>query len=108
MLHNFGKGLHLCYMAKTLVHFFCGRYILKVIPKLFVQSAKVSSLYYRKDLSNKAGRNFFFFERYDLNTGWDGTFKGKPLNEGVYVYIIDAVVRGKYIFLKGNVSLIRN
>jgi len=25
MLHNFGKGLHHCYMAKTLVHFFCGR-----------------------------------------------------------------------------------
>lgn len=26
------------------------------------------------------------FETNDVNTGWDGTFRGVPVQEGVYVY----------------------
>lgn len=26
------------------------------------------------------------FETNDVNTGWDGTFRGIPVQEGVYVY----------------------
>ncbi|RMG93855.1 MAG: hypothetical protein D6706_14815 [Chloroflexi bacterium] len=29
------------------------------------------------------------FESYDPDEGWDGTFKGEPLNPGVYVYYLD-------------------
>jgi len=25
----------------------------------------------------------------DINTGWDGTYKNKKLDEGVYVYVVD-------------------
>ncbi|HXH18438.1 MAG TPA: choice-of-anchor L domain-containing protein, partial [Chitinophagales bacterium] len=53
------------------------------------------------------------FESFDPATGWDGTYRGKLCNPGVYVYYLDAkFVRGvkppdleKY--RKGSVTLIR-
>jgi gliding motility-associated-like protein len=48
------------------------------------------------------------FESNDQNIGWDGTFKGKALNEGIYVYTFNAVVKGESIFQKGNFTLMRN
>jgi len=30
----------------------------------------------------------FIFETSDINTGWDGTYKGKPAEQGAYVYKI--------------------
>ncbi|MES2592065.1 MAG: gliding motility-associated C-terminal domain-containing protein [Bacteroidota bacterium] len=48
------------------------------------------------------------FETTDINTGWDGTYKGEVLNLAVFVY----VVKGKYksgeeIDQKGNVTLLK-
>ena len=47
------------------------------------------------------------FKTADKNIGWDGTFKGKPALSGVYVYYINAIVKGSTINTQGNVSLIR-
>lgn len=53
------------------------------------------------------------FESRDQMTGWDGTYRGKPLNPGVYVYyvdidFIDGIVPKEYLeYKKGSVTLIR-
>ncbi|MGI6291254.1 MAG: gliding motility-associated C-terminal domain-containing protein [Bacteroidales bacterium] len=48
------------------------------------------------------------FETYDINIGWDGTFRGKDCSPGVYVYYLEATCLGElFYFRKGNVTLIR-
>jgi gliding motility-associated-like protein len=48
------------------------------------------------------------FETTNIDEGWDGTYKGKPQPEGVYVYQINAVTSSGKPFVKhGNITLIR-
>lgn len=48
------------------------------------------------------------FESSSLSLGWDGTFKGSPVNMGVYVYYLDATfLDGSESVLKGNVTVAR-
>lgn len=47
------------------------------------------------------------FETKDKNIGWDGTFKGQPALSGVYVYYINAIVKGDTINVQGNTTLFR-
>ncbi len=48
------------------------------------------------------------FESNDPEIGWDGIYKGKLMEPGVYVYYISAtVISGEKIIKKGNISLIR-
>jgi len=41
---------------------------------------------YRLYIYNRWGQ--LIFETSDINTGWDGTYKGKPVEQGTYVYKI--------------------
>ncbi len=46
------------------------------------------------------------FESYGVNDAWDGTFKGQPVMDGVYIYMIDAeATDGEHYYLHGNVTL---
>ena len=48
------------------------------------------------------------FESNDVTKGWDGTYKGNPLNNGVFVYYISAtMLDNKQIKTKGDVTLTR-
>ena len=48
------------------------------------------------------------WETTDINLGWDGTYKGQPMNTGTYVYYAKIVNNlGKTITAKGNVALVR-
>ncbi|MCB0667015.1 MAG: gliding motility-associated C-terminal domain-containing protein, partial [Saprospiraceae bacterium] len=48
------------------------------------------------------------FETQDLNVKWDGTFRGEPVNPGVYMYIIQGdCVNLDNFQLAGNVTVIR-
>ena len=48
------------------------------------------------------------FETENVAKGWDGSFKGKPMNPAVFVYYINATLNnGEKITKKGNISLIR-
>jgi gliding motility-associated-like protein len=48
------------------------------------------------------------FETADINVGWDGTFKGEPLNTGVFVFRLEGKTwNGQAYSLKGNVTLMR-
>jgi len=39
--------------------------------------------------------------------GWNGNFRGKPMNTAVYVYILEATVKGSSFEKHGNITLIR-
>ena len=44
----------------------------------------------------------------DPDSGWDGTFKGSPVQPGVYVYAIRALMKtGDVIIRTGDVTVIR-
>jgi gliding motility-associated-like protein len=48
------------------------------------------------------------FESRDLAVGWNGEYKGKPMDQGVYVYTaIIELLSGEVITRKGNVTLVR-
>lgn len=48
------------------------------------------------------------FETTQLNKGWDGTYKGKKCDPGVFVYYLDATCLNRdKLVKKGNVTLIR-
>jgi gliding motility-associated-like protein len=48
------------------------------------------------------------FETNDINKGWDGMFKGKALDQGVYGYYMTFTCNnGEQSFKKGNISLMR-
>jgi gliding motility-associated-like protein len=48
------------------------------------------------------------FSSTDLKTCWDGTYKGKKMNTGVFVYYLKAnLYNGSEITKKGNVNLFR-
>ncbi|MBL4736276.1 MAG: gliding motility-associated C-terminal domain-containing protein [Flavobacteriales bacterium] len=48
------------------------------------------------------------FESNDVNTGWDGTFKGKSMNPAVYVYYLEGVfTNSTEIKKQGNITLVR-
>jgi gliding motility-associated-like protein len=48
------------------------------------------------------------FETSNVENSWDGTYKGKKMDTGVFVYKADGVsIDGKSFKFKGNITLIR-
>jgi gliding motility-associated-like protein len=48
------------------------------------------------------------FESNDINIGWDGTYKGKPMNEGVFTYYVKVKFKyGEEQLKQGNITLVR-
>ncbi len=48
------------------------------------------------------------FESKDITEGWDGTYRGEPMNAATFVYYVTGTTTdGKTLSQKGNVSLIR-
>ncbi|TNE63544.1 MAG: hypothetical protein EP344_04375 [Bacteroidetes bacterium] len=48
------------------------------------------------------------FQANDLNSGWDGTFRGNPLNPGVYVYyVVVRFIDGESVLFRGDVTVVR-
>ena len=48
------------------------------------------------------------FETNDIKNGWDGTYKGKKLDQGVYGYYMTFKCNnGQESFKKGNITLLR-
>jgi gliding motility-associated-like protein len=48
------------------------------------------------------------FESNDYRNTWNGTYKGKPLPDGTYYYIVSyKLINGKSAYVKGNVTILR-
>lgn len=47
------------------------------------------------------------FESVDVTNGWDGTYKGKPMDTAVLVYYLQTTNNGNQVNKKGNISLVR-
>jgi len=71
---------------------------------LYVRGYLINELYFA--VYNRWGE--LVFETTDKNKGWDGNYKGRPADVGVFGYYLKAKCpNGKEIFKKGNVTLIR-
>lgn len=48
------------------------------------------------------------FESYDLQHGWDGTYKGLMCSDGVYVYLLDwKDINNRYYRTNGHITLLK-
>lgn len=48
------------------------------------------------------------FESQDYKNDWDGTYKGKPVADGTYYYVIDyELINNTTVLKKGNVTILR-
>jgi len=71
---------------------------------LFVRSNFIKTLYFA--VYDRWGEKVW--ETTDQNSGWDGTFKGEPENNGVFGWYLKATLySGKLVTQKGNVTLMR-
>jgi gliding motility-associated-like protein len=69
---------------------------------LFVRGAGIMEFEFK--LYDRWGE--MIFSTTELNTGWDGTNKGKALNTGVFVYAIEGkYLNGENFSQKGNITL---
>ena len=60
----------------------------------------------RAQVFNRYGSRVF--ESPDYDNTWDGTYKGKPLPDGTYYYVLEFVLlNGKRQVLKGDVTILR-
>ena len=61
---------------------------------------------YQMEVFNRWGE--LLFVTNDINVGWDGTYMGNDVTEGIYIYKISLVdYNGKHISKKGNFTLVR-
>ncbi|MEX0811017.1 MAG: gliding motility-associated C-terminal domain-containing protein [Chitinophagales bacterium] len=72
---------------------------------LYVRSPRLSSLVF--EVFDRWGK--MVFRTTDVEQGWAGTYpNGKAVNEGVYMYVVEAEFdNGKSKVFKGNVTLLR-
>jgi gliding motility-associated-like protein len=71
---------------------------------LYVRSSIVEELVFR--VYNRWGE--LVFETSDINTGWDGSFKGKKMDPDVYDYYLEGYcIDGQSFLIQGNITLIR-
>lgn len=72
---------------------------------LYLRVKNISNLSFT--VSKKLGRNIFLST--DINSGWDGNYKGKPSKEKDYTFTLEATtINGKSLSLSGNICLIRD
>jgi gliding motility-associated-like protein len=72
--------------------------------ELFVRGKGVD--FFTFSVFNRWGQ--LVFQTSSLDVGWDGDYKGKPVNAGVFVYVLKGeFVNGEEIDLKGNVTLVK-
>ncbi|MFT5183704.1 MAG: gliding motility-associated-like protein [Flavobacteriales bacterium] len=110
-----GECEHLDSVRVTVVDFVCGPpsiYIPNAFSPngddqneiLFIRGENLTSVYLT--IYDRWGE--MVFETSSQNIGWDGTYKGKPVDPAVFVYYLEATcVGGVDYFDKGNITVIK-
>ena len=71
---------------------------------LFIRGANIREIEFQ--LYNRWGE--LVFETTDKNVGWNGIYKGKEVDPGVFAYYLKAICfDGQEYFTKGDITLIR-
>jgi len=71
---------------------------------LFVRGENIASIEFI--IYNRWGNKLF--ETKNISQGWNGKYKGKPVNAGVYVYVVKGLyIDGQEFQDKGNFTLVR-
>lgn len=71
---------------------------------MYARGHKLAEVYFA--IYNRWGE--LVFETNDIKKGWDGTYKGRPADVGVFGYYVKVkCYNGKETFKKGNITLIR-
>ncbi|MBP7809604.1 MAG: gliding motility-associated C-terminal domain-containing protein [Bacteroidia bacterium] len=71
---------------------------------MYARGHKLTTIYFA--IYNRWGE--MVFETNDIKTGWDGNYKGRPADVGVFGYYVKyTCVSGQENFKKGNITLIR-
>lgn len=95
------------------VDYNCGEYF---VPNVFTPNGDgmndVVNLYnacisnYKLQVFDRWGEKIF--ETSDVNDSWNGDFKGKPMDTGVFMYKAEGIdLKGTAFSVKGNVTLLR-
>ncbi|MEO1448513.1 MAG: PKD domain-containing protein, partial [Bacteroidota bacterium] len=75
-----------------------------VNDRFFLQGVYIAS--FHMEIYNRWGQQIF--EANSLEESWNGTFNGRPVPEGVYVFKVDAITNtGRELLKNGTVTLIR-
>ncbi|MGV3658212.1 MAG: PKD domain-containing protein [Chitinophagaceae bacterium] len=103
------------------VHLQCANSVV-FIPNTFTPNGDgVNDVFYPRGVGIKSVRYFRIFDRWgelifekgsfpidDKRSGWDGTFRGKPLPTGVFVYTTEMICdNGEVFTLKGSIMIVR-
>jgi gliding motility-associated-like protein len=60
----------------------------------------------KAEVFNRYGNKVY--ESKDYKNNWDGTYKGSPLPDGTYYFVITyQLINGKTVYQKGNVTILR-
>ena len=71
---------------------------------LYVRGALISEMVFR--IYDRWGE--LVFESFDRSTGWDGTFRGKPMDPDVYDYYLKVIcINDDESIIKGNITLLK-
>ncbi|MBK7666805.1 MAG: gliding motility-associated C-terminal domain-containing protein [Sphingobacteriaceae bacterium] len=71
---------------------------------MYARGHKLTTIYFA--IYNRWGE--MVFETSDIKTGWDGNYKGRPADVGVFGYYVKyTCISGQENFKKGNITLIR-
>ena len=82
-----------------------------VNDRLFIFSGPGVRIVHRFQIYNRWGDRLYEaadFTPNDPTYGWDGNFRGEPMNAGVYVYYAEIeTITGQQLLLKGELTLMR-
>ena len=71
---------------------------------LYVRGALIREMVFR--IYDRWGE--LVFESFDRSTGWDGTFRGKPMDPDVYDYYLKVIcINDDESIIKGNITLLK-
>ena len=75
------------------------------VPDVFKVVGKVDSKDFVLEIFNKWGERIFVSN--DPSYGWDGTYKGRMVQDDVYVYKIICKINSKHFIKYGSVTLLK-